>query len=454
MTVLDDVDLPDPAGSWAVLVGVAGYTRLTPQPAIRSNLRELRSVLTDERLWGIPADQCRVMIDPSTSDAVKDELYEAGRRATEALIVYLAGHGLPGGDGKWFLALPTAHPDATHRAVNFDDIRALLERSRARLKVVVLDSCYSGRVLHTLAGSSIADVMKHRLDARGSYLMTACSGSREAMALPGEFTTFTGALLTTLREGVPGGPAHLPLPLVFSEVQRRITELGDRRVPAPCQGTFNGADRLAIVRNQASTVRPEVPAPTAPATRDRRRTFVAIAGGVLIAGAVAVTVPLLQSDPPRSAQPSIVPLHGSIRAGGDMCVESRSKSNGDPPDPAAPIVTSSCREYRNQAFTSIGTAPTEYKLRFDHSTSNEPYCLVATSTSAAGIAACDSSLPWRFLGVNSSADGRSSWQIQYTGFDSKYCLTLSTEDRVVMAECETDESKRNQTQQWWVNRQE
>ncbi|MDT0482601.1 MULTISPECIES: hypothetical protein [Streptomyces] len=66
------MDLPDPARSRAVLIGVDHYDHLDDLPAVRNNVRHLAELLMAPDLWGLPLEQCAVLENPPSTDAVLD----------------------------------------------------------------------------------------------------------------------------------------------------------------------------------------------------------------------------------------------------------------------------------------------------------------------------------------------------------------------------------------------
>jgi hypothetical protein len=292
--------LPDPAGSRAVLIGVSAYTRLPPIPACRANVEDLAGVLTDRRWWGLPTAHCRVVTDPATAQDLLDPLHAAAAEATDALIVYYAGHGLLD-RGQLELALVAGAADALHHAVAFAQVRRelLTTGARCRSKIVIIDCCFSGRAMSDYmdAGEPLAE----QTVIDGAYLLTATSETVLARAPAGErHTTFTGALLRTLRSGVPGGPDPLDLDTMADHV---AADLRGRGEPAPQRRSRNAGHRVALVRNVAirPASSPDVSAPDAasappgPRTPDRHPITVAgrprprwVIAAVLGAAAVAV----------------------------------------------------------------------------------------------------------------------------------------------------------------------
>lgn len=274
-----------------MLVGVAGYRRMPALPAVTANLRDLAAVLTDPSLGGLPADACTVLDDPESSSAVVAAVHEAAAQAAGLLVVYFAGHGLLDDDGELYLALPDGDRQHLAYAVRFGELRReVMKTARGcRAKLVVLDCCFSGRALAGFMGPG-GRLAAHAA-VEGAYLMTATAGTVAAAAPEGaRHTAFTGALIETLRDGVPGGPAVLDTDTVFEAVDRALRA---RNQPIPQRASRSAGHRIPLVRNATSGEPAVKPPPLAPLPRQRHRWWAA-AGA--LAGATALATALIVRD--------------------------------------------------------------------------------------------------------------------------------------------------------------
>ncbi|MFI6078977.1 caspase family protein [Actinoplanes sp. NPDC051343] len=243
-----DTWLPDPRASRAVLIGVSDYADLEPLPAVERNLQELSRLLTSPDLWGLRTEDCHTLLSPQRPDDVLDAINTAAGQATDALIVYFAGHGLLDQRDELHLALTQGSRKKLYRTVRYDDVRReVVETARkCHSKVVILDCCYSGRAMQGAMGSS--DVAEQARIA-GTYLMTATAETSKALApLGAEFTAFTGALIRKLSAGVIDGPELLDLETLFYHLR---AELAERRLPMPQQRSRNDGSAIGLVRNRA-----------------------------------------------------------------------------------------------------------------------------------------------------------------------------------------------------------
>ncbi|MFJ1551207.1 caspase domain-containing protein [Streptomyces sp. NPDC088246] len=241
------MDLPNPARSRAVLIGVDRYQHLADLPGVHNNVRRLARLLRDPKVWGLPAEHCVELHNPEACEELLDKVHEAANAAEEAFVVYFAGHGLLSPNGDLHLALPKSDNERLYRAVPYDSLRhEMVDTCTALSRVVILDCCYSGRALkgYMNPAAEVADLA----GVEGTYLMTASSETKLAWAPEGEeFTAFSGELVKALSEGIPGASDPLEMDSLFRHVSRELKAKGR---PVPQQRARNAGHSIALTRNR------------------------------------------------------------------------------------------------------------------------------------------------------------------------------------------------------------
>lgn len=257
----------DPARARIVLVGTYAYSdpALPDVPVIANNVADLAKALTDPELGGFDPAHCVVAPPRAGVEQVGDLLVQAAAEAEDLLLFYYSGHGLLGPlRRELYLTLAGTRPDRlAFTALAFDAVRDACLESRARSRVVILDSCFSGRAIgQALAGDG--EVVANQLEVAGTYTLTSAPANRTAVVLPGEeHTAFTERLLRLLR----GGSAEAGAVLTLGDIYRHLRgQLGAEGLPLPQQRGTETADLLGLVRNR----------------------YVGGAGGVGVAGDVGV----------------------------------------------------------------------------------------------------------------------------------------------------------------------
>ncbi|AJE85449.1 Signal transduction histidine-protein kinase afsQ2 [Streptomyces albus] len=243
--------LPAPEHSRVVLVGASRFEELAELPAVAANVATLRELFTSEEVWGLPRRHCLLVAEPRAPREVSAAVRQAAAEATDTLIVYYAGHGLiDPGTGELHLALRESRPHEVYdTAVPYDWIRRTLATSRATRRIVILDCCYSGRMLGAMSeGLGLAEI-------DGTYLLAAAAENALALAPPGElFTAFTGELVALVRSGVPGAGPALTLNDLYERTRSSLRAAGR---PEPHCRDRNTLGAVPFVPNPAFQVSPE-----------------------------------------------------------------------------------------------------------------------------------------------------------------------------------------------------
>ncbi|WP_370971100.1 tetratricopeptide repeat protein [Amycolatopsis sp. cg9] len=245
---------PDALSSAAVLIGIGGYSApdLKPLPAVANNVRGLAEVLTAPPTGTFARDRCAVLSDPKTREEVAEKLLDAARVADDLLLVYYSGHGVLGGPNQdLFFPLENSNGDDVEwTGIPYSMVRNVLGRSKAKTRVLVLDCCYSGRVIPMMASNERRII--DQVDVSGVYVMTSAGRNAVAMAPEGEeYTAFTGVLLSVLRNGLPGSGEGVRLFELYDSVLQTMSVLG---LPTPQQSAGNTAHNLFLVRNAALVI--------------------------------------------------------------------------------------------------------------------------------------------------------------------------------------------------------
>jgi tetratricopeptide (TPR) repeat protein len=239
--------------SAVVLIGCHTYEQLESLPAVEKNLTDLDRLLTDPTNWGIHQDRVTILSQPSRESDVLRAVRSAASAATDALIVYYAGHGLLDPvDQELYLSLPSSKLSDVHveSALRFEFLRRVFLSSAAEKKVLLLDCCYSGRAMAGEMGDPGIGGILPKLEVAGTCLITACSENAKALAPPGEpNTAFTGELLRALEQGVPGASELLDMTTLYEHI---LGELRAKSLPLPQQRSRNTAARICIARNRAA----------------------------------------------------------------------------------------------------------------------------------------------------------------------------------------------------------
>ncbi|MCC9711627.1 caspase family protein [Streptomyces sp. MNU76] len=237
----------------AVLIGVSSYRdpSLLDVPAARNSLHAMHRLLISPELCGWSEDQVHVLEDPAGATDMALELHRLAEETTGTLLIYFVGHGVVSKSGALCLAAGDSqlrYPDLT--GLEYDKVRSALLDSPAQVKLVILDCCYSGRIIHGLAGTGESQLVDST-DIRGVYTLTAAdqvahAPSRDETAS----TSFTQVLCDVVRSGIPGAPPALALTDIYPKLKSTLKARG---LPEPNQRGTDTVESYPFSRNVAYT---------------------------------------------------------------------------------------------------------------------------------------------------------------------------------------------------------
>lgn len=244
--------------SRAILVGTAHYTHgLKRMDAARNSLETMRGLLTGP-LCGWPPECVKVFEDKTTRDGLNQEIAKLIHESTDVLLFYYVGHGqLLDGEHLGMALVDThAEPEMRHStSLRLDDLRTELKyRCSARVKLIILDCCFSGIATRNIQGPGLADQVRMATKVEGAYTLTASRASQKAVHQEGPvgLTYFTKIFAEVVRDGIPGAGVQLTLKDIHKEVAARFLRLdlpdGLLR-PEPSVLAVDTAEELAFARN-------------------------------------------------------------------------------------------------------------------------------------------------------------------------------------------------------------
>ncbi|MFE3661059.1 caspase family protein [Streptomyces sp. NPDC059165] len=246
------IRLPDPAQSRAFLFGTSAYraVELDDLPAVANNLQDLWAALTSPR-GGFAPERCTVLSDPDSLHHVFDALQHHAHEATDTLLVYFAGHGIPGLTRDLYLTLPnTQEHNVPATGFHYEWLHDIVRQSGAANKIVILDCCFSGRAIPGMGAGAAALVA--RLEIEGACVLASSSRNKESLAPAGApHTSFTGQLLHLLNHGVPGDEELLSLGMIAEQLDCATRGLG---LPTPKYMFQGTTQHIALARNSATAV--------------------------------------------------------------------------------------------------------------------------------------------------------------------------------------------------------
>jgi tRNA A-37 threonylcarbamoyl transferase component Bud32 len=241
---------PDPERSRVLLIGTARYSdeALTDLPAVYATITDLAAAFTDSKNGIVAPIHCNVLMNESDIRMLGNCLKSVIAGAEDLLLVYYAGHGLVAGRRhELYLALTDSEwADPEFNSLEYAKLRNAILGSRAKNKIVILDCCFSGRVISdALADPTTAVIGQVEVD--GTYVLTSASRSEVSLVLPGErHTAFSGRLLGLLRNGIQNAPELLSIHTIYQEL---VKWMNAESLPIPREQSSGNAGYLGLFRN-------------------------------------------------------------------------------------------------------------------------------------------------------------------------------------------------------------
>jgi hypothetical protein len=194
-------------GARALLVSSGDHARpslLQPVPSAESSVKDLGQCLVDQA--DLDPGHLTTLINVSRPEEFSDALEEVAAQAEDVLFLWYVGHGLVGPARDLHLAtgatidLNQGVPE--YQALPYSVIRNVLSRCPAKLVVIGLDCCWSGRA-EGWAISNGDDPFDIAVQ-HGLYVLTSAGRNELAWAPPGRYTVFSGMVIRLLTCGDPG----------------------------------------------------------------------------------------------------------------------------------------------------------------------------------------------------------------------------------------------------------
>lgn len=174
---VERVASPKAVRIWAVIVGIASYAHVASLHYTDDDAYLFHSFLKSPEGGALPDQQIQLLVD---EQATRQNILEALQRAADqakaddVLLFYFSGHGLPGS----FLPVDF---DGTERQLKHEDIKAILDQSAAKARLLFSDACHSG----TLATIGQEEMLSYRASEESMMkeYYRALANSRGGMAL-------------------------------------------------------------------------------------------------------------------------------------------------------------------------------------------------------------------------------------------------------------------------------
>ncbi|MFB7306102.1 caspase family protein [Streptomyces sp. NPDC056192] len=249
--------------SRAVFLGIHDYETLPKLEGVAKNIPALLDQLTDPEMEALGRGDCNVLSASSTRNDFFEAVCAAADEASDLLLIYFAGHGHYSRDGQdLLLATKKSSYQHAYHSIEYKELKAYVETSQARHKVVIIDCCHSGLAVRMGGGAPAEGDETFAID--GACVLTSAAETEESICLPNG-SVFTLALASVLQEGITGPldnkgrrgeeQSHLLTGDVLKVLKKQLkgrVEAG-KAVPEPRIACRGEGDQIPLARNRAYT---------------------------------------------------------------------------------------------------------------------------------------------------------------------------------------------------------
>ena len=287
---------------FALIIGNSDYqdTALAHLAMPEADVSALASVLADPQMGGF--DQVKPLVNASAADVrLEIESFFDDKKPDDLLLLYFTGHGVRDDQGQLYLAVnDTKHNRLRASAIDAAYITSLMDRSRSKRQVLILDCCHSGSFAQgskAMTGESVGTKSAFEGTGYGRVVLTATDATQyawEGDALIGtaQNSVFTRYLLQGLRTGEADTDqdGRITLDELYDYVYEQVVTVTPKQTPG--KWSYKQQGEIVIAQNPHPVAKPA-------ALPDDLQQSIADSRAWVREGAVSALSGLLQSDNAR-----------------------------------------------------------------------------------------------------------------------------------------------------------
>ena len=212
--------------SKVLLVGTSEYLSedINNLDNVNGNITALKEIFCNRHLFGFDEDSV-IVLNSVNSSEFRSTLHKVVKNTNDTLFFYYSGHGIYSNDKLYFTFNDTEPEYLISTAIEFEEIEKILKDNYSlQRKVVIIDSCFSGKVTEMLGDyNSLLDAELNQL--KGSYILASSPSNRPSKSLPGKgITEFTESLVHVLKNGVDERYKFIWDEVLFNEIDQHLKE--------------------------------------------------------------------------------------------------------------------------------------------------------------------------------------------------------------------------------------
>jgi hypothetical protein len=196
----------------ALLIGVGKYqsSELENLAAVERDVAAMRDVLVQPEIGGFAMADVTLLLNPEPQQMreVLEQLF-ADRQSEDLLLFYFSGHGVVDDFGNFHLTTAlTDQASLKSKAIAAKYVHDLMENSRSRRQVVILDCCFSGAFAKDMKAKGKTVDLQPQLGGEGRAVLTSSSATEYSFEQKeGALSVYTEYMVEGLRTGIADADA-------------------------------------------------------------------------------------------------------------------------------------------------------------------------------------------------------------------------------------------------------
>lgn len=194
----------------ALLIGISEYQPgLNALPGAVQDLKAMQRVLQHSEMGDFADADITVLENPPRQRMERAiETLFTGRQKDDLVLLYFSGHGIKDESGKLYLATSETSKyqsgeliQTTATAASF--IHGMMERSRSRRQVIILDCCFSGAFAEGMKAKDDNTVdIKNQLGGEGRAVLTSSTSTQYSFEQEGaDLSVYTRYIVEGIEKG-------------------------------------------------------------------------------------------------------------------------------------------------------------------------------------------------------------------------------------------------------------